>query len=276
MTHSLRLGIGIVTYNRRHLLSDTIARVRDLTRWPNTVLAIADDGSTDGTMQMLRERGLPVVTGANMGVCWNKNRALFLLNQLLNCDVVLLLEDDSQPNRAGWEAEWIEAVRLYGHINYAGPWLRDHFISGSGTAADPIRASAVTAQCAGYGRACLTYGGYFDSRFHGYGHGHVEHTRRLVRTGYGGMVNDAENGNAVEFWLLLGDIVATDAPSFYSEAQADRNWQVAADLMGDETYRAPWRNRAEMSQFRSEMEGAMRRHPRGYALHTRSRVLGPS
>src|SRR6185312_2852292 len=124
--------------------------------------------------------------GVNMGIAWNKNRALFLLAQMLGCEVGLLLEDDTHPVCNGWEAEWIEAANRWGHANWAGPGMRAQFLSGSGTAADPIRSRSVTAQCASYTRNALTYGGYFDSRFKGYGHEHVEHTRRLIRVGYGG------------------------------------------------------------------------------------------
>jgi glycosyltransferase involved in cell wall biosynthesis len=262
----VRLGIGIVTYNRRDLLVDTIEKVRRMTLHPDTLLAIADDGSTDGTLQMLRDRDLPVVTGVNMGIAWNKNRALYLLGELLNCDVVLLLEDDTQPARAGWEAEWIAATQRHGHINYAGPWMRERFMSGKGTAADPIRSSIVTAQCGGFSSASLRYGGYYDSRFRGYGHEHVEHTARLIRVGYGGADEVRESGNQIVFYLIHGDLAMVDTPSFENAAEVERNWHIANELMGDQTYRAPWRDRAELRQFRGEMEGAMGRHPQGYRL----------
>jgi hypothetical protein len=46
---SFPVGIGIVTYNRKEILSDTIDRVRALTRQPGAALVVADDGSNDGT-----------------------------------------------------------------------------------------------------------------------------------------------------------------------------------------------------------------------------------
>ena len=86
-----RLGIGIITFNRKELVGSTIDRVRALTREPDVALVIADDGSSDGTLEMLREKQVPVVTGINMGIAWNKNRALFLLSHLLGCESVILL-----------------------------------------------------------------------------------------------------------------------------------------------------------------------------------------
>ena len=43
-----RVGIGIITCNRKDVLLETLARVRAHTQSP-CVLAVADDGSDDGT-----------------------------------------------------------------------------------------------------------------------------------------------------------------------------------------------------------------------------------
>jgi hypothetical protein len=51
---------------------------------------------------------VPVIGGLKMGITWSKkNCALFLLSHGLGSEIIILLEDDTQPNRAGWEAEWI-------------------------------------------------------------------------------------------------------------------------------------------------------------------------
>ena len=100
-----RIGIGIVTYNRREILAATIERVRRLTRYTGADIVVADDGSSDGTLAWLRDNHVPVVTGVNMSIAWNKNRAPYLLAEMLCDDVVNLLEDDTQPANPGWEAE---------------------------------------------------------------------------------------------------------------------------------------------------------------------------
>src|ERR1700691_762207 len=41
-TMSFKVGIGIVTYNRREILSDTIDKVRAFTRQPDAALVVAD------------------------------------------------------------------------------------------------------------------------------------------------------------------------------------------------------------------------------------------
>ena len=45
---AIRVGIGIITYNRKDVLAETLARLRAHTTSP-CALAVADDGSDDGT-----------------------------------------------------------------------------------------------------------------------------------------------------------------------------------------------------------------------------------
>src|SRR5262249_4809182 len=151
---------------------------------------VADDGSTDGTQDAVREQKITLVTGQNMGIAWNKNRALFLLSSVVQCDVVLLLEDDSFPTKDGWEQEGFLVTPRWGHVKLAGEGFRETFLGGTGTLDDPIVSKNVTAQCSGYSRGALQYGGYFDSRFRGYGFEHIEHSRRMVRVGFGGTYED--------------------------------------------------------------------------------------
>jgi glycosyltransferase involved in cell wall biosynthesis len=260
------VGIGIITYNRQQLLSDTIDRVRAFTAQPDVALVVADDGSSDGTLAMLRDKQVPVITGVNMGIAWNKNRALFLLSHMLNCETVILLEDDAQPSRAGWQHEWVAAAKRWGHVNYAAHWMRDHFESGAGTAADPVHSKLVTAQCSAYSQESLTYGGYFDSRFKGYGHEHVEHSRRLVRVGYGGTDELVDGKERVRYFMIKGDLTIAGSTSFFDKEQEERNLNLARGIMGQQGYRAPWGADAELRQFRAETQSAMSEGPDRFNL----------
>lgn len=255
----LQIGIGIVTYNRLGVLSETLDRVLRHTKYPFTAIVIADDGSTDGTLDMLRSRGVTTVTGRNMGIAWNKNRALFTLSELLRCDIVILLEDDAHPTRDHWEVEWMNAALRWGHANVAGEWLREHFIGGAGTFDDPIRSTHITAQCAVFSREALLFGGYFDARFRGYGHEHVEHSRRMVRMGYGGADEDVNGTMMTLYKLLWGHIGFNPTTTFYDQTQVDRNLLLARALFSDFTYRAPWHNEEEAGQFREELRGSFPR-----------------
>lgn len=254
---SFPVGIGIVTFNRKDIVASTIDRVRQFTRDPDAVMVVADDGSSDGTLEMLREKQAAVVTGANMGIAWNKNRALFLLSHMLGCETVILLEDDTQPTRAGWEQEWMAATCRWGHANFAADWMQEHFLSGAGTASDPVRCRLVTAQCSSYSRSALTFGGYLDPLFRGYGHEHVEHTRRLVRVGYGGSETNVNGEEQVLYNLLKGDLIVVGSESYYDREQEEHNLQLARGLMAKQGYRSPWGDDREMRQFRSETESAL-------------------
>jgi GT2 family glycosyltransferase len=253
---SIHLGIGIITCNRKDVVAETVRRVQAHTKSPFT-LVVADDGSEDGTAEMLRLQNVTTVAGQNMGIAWNKNRALFLLGAIVLCDVVILLEDDSFPTVDGWVEDWVLATERWGHANLAGAWLGDSFLKGSGTVDDPILSKDVTAQCSSYSRAALLYGGYFDSRFRGYGQEHVEHTRRLVRVGYGGTYEEIDGEVRPIYKLLKAPIKVTTPHTFSNAPDRDRNWLLCRQLLFDEAYRMPWRDDTELAQFRAEMQCAM-------------------
>ncbi len=254
---AIRVGIGVITYNRKDVLAETLARVRAHTRSP-CALIVADDGSSDGTPELVRSQKLTLVTGRNMGIAWNKNRALFLLAAIVQSDVVILLEDDSYPTKDGWEQEWIMATQSWGHANLAGAWFSQSFLKGTGTVDDPVLSKDVTAQCSSFSRTALLYGGYFDSRFHGYGQEHVEHTRRLVRIGYGGTHEEIDGEVRPIYKLLKSCIEVTTPRSFSNSADRDRNWLICRELLADQTYRMPWQDDTELAQFREEISAALR------------------
>ncbi len=252
---SLLLGIGVVTYNRRSSLNETLDRVLAHTKHPRTIVAVADDGSTDGTPDLLRARQVLTVTGRNMGIAWNKNRALFLLSELSRCDVVVLLEDDAYPARDNWELEWMTAAVRWGHANLAVRTLQQHFLAGAGTVEDPIYSQRLTAQCASFSREALLFGGYFDTRFREYGHEHVEHSRRLLRLCYGGSEEPVNGHPGPLFKLLWGGISHHRVPpAITAKAEpAERSRVLAQTLFSDFSYRAAWRDEDEARQMRDEM-----------------------
>ena len=270
---SLHVGIGVITFNRKDVLQETVERLRAHTLHANTSLMIADDGSTDGTLEMLARIRAPFVTGRNGGIAWNKNRALFALAQVARCDVVILLEDDTQPNAAGWDTVWVEGAARYGHVNIALDETSDSYLSGIGTVADPIMSRLISAQCAGFSREALLYAGYFDSRFKGYGHEHVEHSARMVRCGYGGLETVVDDKPSTLFTLLRGEVTLRQVRSFGSREESDRNLALTRQIIVEQAYRAPWRDDEELLRFRSEIRAAQLRHPEGFPLHVESRAI---
>jgi GT2 family glycosyltransferase len=102
------VGIGIVTYDRKATLERPGAGVHPA---PGMAFVVADDdGSSDGALPMLRYKQVLVITGVNIGIAWNKNRALFLLSHMLGSVIAILLKDDTEPNRLEWETEWISGA----------------------------------------------------------------------------------------------------------------------------------------------------------------------
>ena len=175
------LGIGIITYNRRQTLIECVAAVERHTTVPFH-LVIADDGSQDGSAAWARACGIPVVTGRQQGVAWNKNRALAYLRYQTRCDPILLLEDDCWPEADGWEQPWLEGVPHWGFLSYAHPtWEGESWLGGSGTAVDPYLAARVAAQCVAVLRQHLEAVGYLDTRLAGWGYDHLEWVWRLGR-----------------------------------------------------------------------------------------------
>ena len=261
-----RIGIGIITCNRKDLLRQTIQRVRQYTSRTDVDFVVADDGSTDGSVAMLREQDVPVVTGVNMGVAWNKNRALYLLAQVRGCVAVILLEDDTMPDRTGWEDAWISAALRWGHVSYAGSWVAPPDSTGSGTPEDPFLDHRVTAQCASYARDALNWAGYFDTRFRGFGSEHIEHSRRLVRFGYGGCYHVVKGDEPMLFAMIRSGVAMHPAASAFDRALVDRNDALLRQIVNEEGYRAPWRDITEMKQFRAEIQSAVAARPAGFAL----------
>jgi glycosyltransferase involved in cell wall biosynthesis len=245
------LGIGIVTFNRSSRLKQTVQAVARHTTSPYHAV-VADDGSTDTTVDWLREAGVPFITGENRGIAWNKNRALFYLGVVLACEWVIVLEDDCSPDRDGWELPVVAATSRYGHIGCIAREtdMRDLSHVPPATPSNPYVCSEMSAQCNGYSREALNFVGFMDSRFNGYGHEHVEHTGRLIRAGYGGETN--QHGHQ---WYVIDAAIKMHAePSWGSTEAIAQNARIASRINGEPVHRPPWTDDESMRVFRREQE----------------------
>ena len=221
-----KLGIALTTYNRRQSLLDLVGRLERFTS-VDYDLVIGDDGSTDGTADMLAETRIPAVFGRNKGIAWNKNRGLYHLMNFSAADILILMDDDVLPQTYGWEQEWIAAAHAFGHINYVPAHLRGHVLTGACRAADPGITHVVGGQCLGFTRATLQHVGYFDPRFGRYGHEHSDVTFRCLRAGFGGVTRSA--GTASYFYVIDSGLALRDVPSNSDMESLDRNARL---LMG--------------------------------------------
>jgi GT2 family glycosyltransferase len=249
------LGIAVITYRRPERLRLLVDAVERLTSSPHH-LVIADDGSDDDSVTWCRARGHTAITGTHRGVAWNKNRGLFAL-AALGCDPLLLIEDDVHPVTPGWERDWIEGTRRWHHLAYLHPKVAKHTVSGAGTPHDPFINPAATAQCLSVSAEVLARVGFFDSRFHGWGHEHAEWTTRIKRAGYGFQSITLPDGRRPKAQLYLaGGLASGDSVSFRDEAQALRNRELAIRLQGEPLYRLPWQSAEERGEFLAEQAAA--------------------
>lgn len=249
---SATLGIAVTTYNRRDMLLDTVRAIRAMTTTPYE-LVVCDDGSSDGTIQALEAEGVAVLGGLNRGIAWNKNRGLFYLSQHHRCDTIILLDDDAQPAIFGWEREWIEACRRFGHVNFIPPHFRKDLVGGRMTASAPGVGPVVGGMAIGQSAAALSCVGYMDVRFGRYGHEHSDFTGRFTRAGFGGFLY--EDGDRVWnlYYLIHGGIELVPSQSSGSSDDLERNARLLGELVADPVYRSPWRSDEEMRQFLAEM-----------------------
>ena len=249
------IGVGITTYNRKWKLEETLARLRAVTPEPFD-LVVADDGSSDGTVEYLAASGLDFVTGRNRGVAWNKNRALYTLFRRGH-DAIVLLEDDAFPAERGWLSTWAEAARRYGHVNYAGAWFpAEVFVRGAGSLDDPFITTASTAQVSAFSRGAVERVGFFDTRFRGYGHEHVDLTQRMIRDGIGGSWHPSEEGDRYEYVSLGSGMQPTADSSFFDDGQVTANASLFASLRDEPLRRQPWQDEAERAILLAEVGAA--------------------
>ncbi|MCB8880901.1 glycosyltransferase [Acidisoma cellulosilytica] len=249
---SQTIGIGVVTYNRQAVLFDTLKAIAQHT---GTLahLIVADDGSMDDTRDALQHHRIPFVTGETRGMAWNKNRALFWLAHVKKCDHIIILEDNTGPQDDGWEKLWIDGARRYGHVNLAGHWFEHSFISGSGSAEDPILSLDVSGQCSAFSREAILFGGLLDTRFKGFGFEHVEHTIRLIRLGYGGRHDYVEGELRTLYYLLKTRMTHAPTASFNDPDIIRYNQTLCHDLLRDMSFRSGMQNEDEIKTLRAEM-----------------------
>ncbi|MDT9232850.1 MAG: class I SAM-dependent methyltransferase [Limnospira sp. PMC 737.11] len=249
----MKLGIGLVTYNRINYLKTCVERIQKFTTIPYALI-VADDGSQDGTADWCNQNGIPVISGKNRGVVWNKNRAIYALMQYTCVDCFILLEEDCWPASETWAQQWYEAAYNWGHINYAHPRTivakgNSVIKGGKGTPSDPYRSTLVTGQCTGCSRYAIDRVGYLDSRFRGYGHGHVEWTRRFLRAGLG--KNQIDSFSI--YLSITGGLEPHDAPTNCTPQELERNAKVLKQVSGGTIYRHPWHNEPEKLLLISEV-----------------------
>ncbi len=106
------VSISIITYNQINFIGDTLASAIGQD-YLNLEVIVADDGSTDGTVDIVLEyarkypdRLIPLVEGPNLGITGNSNRAL---RSCKGKYIAFMGGDDALlPGKISAQVEWFE------------------------------------------------------------------------------------------------------------------------------------------------------------------------
>jgi hypothetical protein len=248
---ALKLGIAITTLNRRDMVLSLVTKIQALTK-ADYELVVCDDGSTDGTIPALEAAGVTVIGGTPRGIAWNKNRGIYDLLHVRQCDVIILLDDDITPVTAGWEAEWIDLAWRHGHVNYALPAFQSSLIAGTG--AGPGLSSLVPGTAFAFSRIALAQIGYLDVRFGRYGHEHSDFSYRALRAGFGGIKVMEGDWNAPYFYVITGGLETVQAVTSGTQEELTANFRLLGEVANDPIYRHAWLTDESRSVFLAEIE----------------------
>lgn len=191
----MKIGIGICTYNRLHLLQRCVKSIVDLTPRPYR-LVIASDGSTDGTHVWLKKSDhMSVRARRNRGVCANKNR---LLAKLDDCDYIFVLEDDIIIRSPRW-IEWYIRTSLesgYEHFSYMNKLGRGKKHRKAYKTTHVMKSHGTTGHLAFLTKNVIARCGGYNTKYRGHGFGHLEYSKRINWAfRYGEVFLDSQEGN---------------------------------------------------------------------------------
>ena len=254
-----KIGIAIITFNRIESLKRTVNKILTHTK-TSFEMVVAEDGGNDGSREWCRSAGISLVSGDNRGVSWNKNRGLYYL-AALNCDPILVIEDDCFPNEDNWEEAWIEGTRLWGHLSVAHPKLSPWNIGGDGSPREPFVNMKATAQCTSISSYLLNIVGYLDTRFVGYGVGHAEWTTRIKSKGFGYRTVELESGVKAKANLYINGILGfEDSISFKDPKSIKKNEDLFSKIKKEPNWnkspRTPWSSDKEAQEFLQELSNS--------------------
>jgi glycosyltransferase involved in cell wall biosynthesis len=193
------LFFGITTYNRLEFLKWTViswdgTRRRDV-RW---TLAVADDGSTDGTVEWLRELEIDdvdihIIENHRVGVHRQTNQ-LFALAKRVGFDFGFKVDDDIEFLQEGWDIAYEKAALESGRhhlVLFDRHWHNRHRtgVVSADVHEGPLHGQVPVVEAMGafwtFTPEMVEKVGYFDEKHFGLcGWGHVDYTWRACRGGY--------------------------------------------------------------------------------------------
>lgn len=256
-------GIGICHYNRLEQLDEIIKAVKN-TAPVESRIVVCDDGSdtlilqdikgsiitradkpirdfkgtiTADAARIARKNNVLFLTGPNLGVAANKNRALWALQ---DCQYICILEDDLKPVQKGWFEIYEKAAQLSGIHHFCRVQDKEVPESVSSFSAymkqnnlTPIYGPSPRGDLTFLTGAVVNRIGAFNPRFRGCGYAHGEFSNRVKR---GGLINHplhwVDIKEARDVFIQLGDTTGGrwDLNQKDIKRQLQRNAQVQKEL----------------------------------------------
>ncbi len=220
------IGVGIMSFNRRHSLERLINSLRKYTDLGQTTVFISDDGSDPEFKKYLTyidSIGDIVVlqNQDNIGVAGNSNRLLRCLSRFKH---KLILNDDVEILHEGWENFYFDAMEKtgYHHFCHRQPGVYGAEI-GVRTQVGQVQLLKTAEKPHGavmaFDHTAFEKVGYFDEGFGQYGYEHVDWSNRVSRSGLQSTgFFDVEGSNT--YFKVHGDLSAVqDRPACLKRAR---------------------------------------------------------
>lgn len=173
----IRIGIGISTKNRLNNLKVLIDSIKKYTTSIAYDLFVADDHSTDNTIDYLVKNEIEFTSGKELGPNLNKNR---LFKKFINYSYIFILEDDIEIVKEGWVEKFILASTL-SNLPFLQYYPENAFEAK--TIGQDIKIAysyELNTECLFYTRRVLEKVGGIDSIFKTYGYGCQEMYKRII------------------------------------------------------------------------------------------------
>lgn len=227
----MRFFLGVTTYNRVDFLKRTIetwdeTRNRDV-EW---TLAIADDGSTDGTLDYLDSISFDKVRlilfkNNRVGVHKQTNQ-LFLSALATDFDFGFQADDDIEFLREGWDAAYYEAAirTKFHHLVFfdiewqrvfRGGWIHNT-AKRDGLESNTHVLNSMGAFWTFTPESLDAVGGYDEYEFGKFGWGHVDWSWRACRFGFNNEDTCFDIEDSSQYLKLIQDNYRTSAGEFFN------------------------------------------------------------
>ena len=233
MTNMPRVFIGVKTYNRLDYLVKCIESILwTLEDGYEYLLAIADDGSTDGTSKYLKQIALPL----DLEIIHNERRfASGQFNELVKlahergADFIFILDDDVVFKQEGWVSGYYDAAKSSGYDHLCHYNLPHHaqLADKKGMPVKPLEMRATDHLLSAYvtvencmgalmtltPRVIETIGYADETNFFGRGLWHVDYSARACRAGFNESSRFFDLRGSNDFLVLQNTIVGEYKPS---------------------------------------------------------------